>query len=246
MKTTEEAFWAKVNKAPGLGPEGSCWEWTASACRGVGQFSANGKTRRAPQVAYELGVATITDGQFARAHCGNSLCVNPAHLHLTPNAHTGPKPESYYIGKFWAKVDKSAGYGPWGDCWEWQSAKSDAGYGNAWNGKRQIGAHRYAYELTNGPFPKGLFACRRCDNPKCVNPAHIFPGTPKANVEDMHAKGRAVTNGYDKRTHCLRGHLLGGDNLRKTRNGTRQCKQCSSDWSRAKRQRVKEAAAAKQ
>ena len=146
------------------------------------------------------------------------------------------KPKEFYEANFWANVQKSDG------CWEWQGGKTGSGYGAHWNGSKLVGAHRYSYELKYGPMPKELFACHKCDNPGCVNPDHIFPGTPKENMHDMQAKGRKVTNGYDKRTHCIRGHELAGANLLPTANGSRQCRTCSVAHQHARRERVKAAA----
>lgn len=90
--------------------------------------------------------------------------------------------------RFWSKV-KRAGVD---ECWEWQASRRRRGYGQIGaRGRTSAAAHRVAWELTHGPIPDGLWVLHRCDNPPCVNPAHLFLGTAQDNVADMNAKGRA-------------------------------------------------------
>ncbi len=78
------------------------------------------------------------------------------------------------------------------DCWEWTAALNNIGYGMfRWATGKMRTAHRASYELHKGPIPAGLSVCHSCDNPKCVNPEHLWAGTMKDNFDDMVSKGRA-------------------------------------------------------
>lgn len=89
--------------------------------------------------------------------------------------------------RFWAKVDTSAGlFG----CWLWLAASTGRGYGRIKDGGRFRQATHVALELVGRSLPDGQDALHTCDNPPCVNPAHLFPGTDADNARDRDAKGR--------------------------------------------------------
>lgn len=91
--------------------------------------------------------------------------------------------------RFWSLVEKGSS----DECWAWRGPRDAAGYGRFRVANRPEVAHRVAYTHAIGPIPRGLFGCHRCDNPSCVNPAHIFIGTSQDNFNDMRRKGRAAS-----------------------------------------------------
>jgi hypothetical protein len=76
------------------------------------------------------------------------------------------------------------------ECWNWTGAKLKTRYGVLTHKRKQYKAHRAMYTLTKGEIPNGMFVCHSCDNPSCVNPKHLWLGTPLDNMLDKVAKNR--------------------------------------------------------
>lgn len=79
-------------------------------------------------------------------------------------------------------------------CWFWIGSKRK-GYGLLQHNKRTSSAHRVAYEVFNGPIPKGLVVRHGCDNPSCINPDHLTLGTQLENVRDREVRNRRDVKG---------------------------------------------------
>jgi hypothetical protein len=90
--------------------------------------------------------------------------------------------------RFWRLVEKTD------HCWNWTGAKTIDGYGRFRIDKRQMLPHRWIWtNLLRKNIPDGMYLCHTCDNPSCVNPDHLFVGTPKDNAQDRVKKGRSNT-----------------------------------------------------
>jgi len=77
-------------------------------------------------------------------------------------------------------------------CWLWTGAVMSSGYGCIRVAGTTLQAHRVSYEIESGEtIPPGVCVLHRCDNRRCVNPAHLFPGSVTDNNADRHRKGRS-------------------------------------------------------
>lgn len=101
---------------------------------------------------------------------------------------------------FWSKVDRR---GP-NDCWLWQAYCDKDGYGYFTVNKAARKAHRVAYVLTHGNLEPSQDVCHACDTPGCVNPAHLWVGTYRDNIDDMLAKGRSLRGATNPKAKLTR------------------------------------------
>lgn len=90
--------------------------------------------------------------------------------------------------RFWSNVDRR---GP-DDCWEWQLSLRHGGYGQLTVAGKVRKAHHVSWEIAGRARTPGLEIRHRCDNARCVNPAHLIEGTHQQNMMDRVRSGRAA------------------------------------------------------
>lgn len=111
-------------------------------------------------------------------------------------------------------------------CWTWQGTLTNKGYGFARRDGRRHPVHRLVYELVNGPIADGLVIDHLCRNRACIKPEHLRAVTLRENTMAAHSLSITAINA--RKTHCVHGHPLSGDNLIGTPN-RRRCKTCLRD-----------------
>lgn len=106
-------------------------------------------------------------------------------------------------------------------CWNWTGLLDRDGYGKMKVDGKTVRPHRFAYENARGPIPCGLELDHLCRNPRCANPDHLEAVDTRTNT----LRGTNPPAQNARKTHCKRGHLLTGDNLRMS-GGSRVCRTC--------------------
>ena len=154
---------------------------------------------------------------------GQDAMLLEGHVEAFPSEGSMSRQPHQTLAQRWARHVKA---GP--NCWNWTGAMDGDGYGvlSLRSLGRKMGrAPRIAWELFVGPIPRGMLVCHHCDNPGCVNPAHLFVGTVRDNTLDAVRKGRMKPPVLPRQTHCQRGHEFSAANTYHYR-GKRRCRQC--------------------
>ena len=113
-------------------------------------------------------------------------------------------------------------------CIEWTGSSESKGYGQIRIDGKLVKAHRFAWEIANGPIPAGMLVLHSCDNPRCVNPDHLRVGTHVDNMADMDARNRRVNN-QNKGVDCPAAKIT-EDDVRAIRQDTRRQIDIAKDY----------------
>lgn len=198
-------FWEKVD----VRGRDECWPWTrALKGRGFGALRVNKQSLSSHRVVYEMTHGAVPQDRYVYHVCGVANCCNPRHLicgtkqEVEAAKKTIKKVDVDWRSKkmpsieerFWSRVDKGEiGVGGF-NCWLWTGDKDQHGYGRISRGDgKKMKAHRLSWEIDRGIKAGKMFIRHTCDNPSCVNPAHLLRGNHKDNMNDMKKRGRSMT-----------------------------------------------------
>lgn len=145
-----------------------------------------------PLANHTLLRSKCTVDNCERWHIGHGYCG----MHLRRwKLYGDPKLHHMRMGRgetrferLWSKIDKTAGLGKDGDCWEWRG-QQNRGYGSCHFEGKMWAVHRLIYFLSTQKTPQ-LSVLHSCDNPLCVNPDHLSEGTPAQNSAEMVERNR--------------------------------------------------------
>lgn len=112
------------------------------------------------------------------------------------------------------------------NCIEAKTSTIVNGYRKLWWNKKNVRAHRWAWELINGPIPEGKVIDHICRNRACVAIDHLRLVTQRENI-------MAGLRNIDNRSHCNQGHPFIKENIMIRKNGKRECAECNRVRARA-------------
>ena len=99
-------------------------------------------------------------------HRARGYCIKHYKQHMRRTQPKPTRPTQTFEERLWAKIRKTP------HCWEWTAAMTNSGYPQIARNYRTEYAHRITYELAHGPIPQDQTIVRKCNNQRCVNPAH--------------------------------------------------------------------------
>lgn len=113
------------------------------------------------------------------------------------------------------------------DCIESKKGITTNGYSRITINGKQIQAHRWVWELLNGPIDEGMVIDHMCSNRKCILPSHLRVISQQQNI-------MAGKHNIDNRSHCNQGHPFIKENIMIRKSGKRECAECNRIRARAK------------